>query len=348
MLTLYLIAISGMNMTARTLAVSLISLGLLAACDSDSASLPQSSVLLPEQVQAIAQGIEQKYPNLSGAKQGEVLALAIRSLDEMIFVEGGEFEMGDFGWICDFDPAQKCDWPCGEEPENLCPITPDSDNPLHQVKLDSYYLASKKTTLKDFDLFREVHGLEIFDKTLRKREDLKDYYLPTNPAPTKDWQQAKDYCNWIGELSGYPVDLSTEAQWEFAARDRGEKILYPTNDGTLKIGKNFPDRNARPGHSATPTPVDSYPPNPLGIYMAAGSATEWVNDWYSENYYSESPALNPPGPEKGTEKVARGFPAGDSPWASAYTVMRKKRPSEGKGFYPTRSFRCSLQSSEKL
>ncbi|MFK4136080.1 formylglycine-generating enzyme family protein [Pseudomonas luteola] len=335
-------------MTVRTLAVSLISLGFLAACDSDSASLPQSSVLLPEQVQAIAWNIEEKYPSLSNSKRQEILTLAVRSIDEMIYVEGGEFEMGDFGWICDFDPAQKCDWPCGEEPENLCPITSGRDNPLHPVKLDSYYMASKKTTLKDFDLFRESHGLGIFDEALHKREDLKTYYLPKNPAPTKDWQQAKDYCNWIGELSGYPVDLPTEAQWEFAARDRGKRILYPTSDGTLKIGKNFPDRNARPGHSATPTPVDSYPPNPLGIYMAAGSATEWVNDWYSENYYSESPALNPPGPEKGTEKVARGFPAGDSPWASAYTVMRKKRPSEGKGFYPTRSFRCSLQSSEKL
>ncbi|XWO38999.1 SUMF1/EgtB/PvdO family nonheme iron enzyme (plasmid) [Pseudomonas luteola] len=335
-------------MTARILAVSLISLGLLAACDSDSASLPQSSVLLPEQVQAIAQGIEQKYPNLSGAKQGEVLALAIRSLDEMIFVEGGEFEMGDFGWICDFDPAQKCDWPCGEEPENLCPITPDSDNPLHQVKLDSYYLASKKTTLKDFDLFREAQGLEVFNREQRKRDDLKQKYLPTNPAPTKDWQQAKDYCNWIGELSGYPVDLPTEAQWEFAARDRGKKILYPTNDGTLQIGKNFPDRNTRPGRPAMPTAVDSYPPNSLGLYMAAGSATEWVNDWYSESYYRESPVLNPLGPEKGTEKVARGFPAGDSPWSSAYTVLRRKDRLEGKYFYPTQSFRCSLQSSKKL
>ncbi len=84
-------------MTVRTLAVSLISLGFLAACDSGSASLPQSSVLLPEQVQAIARNIEEKYPSFSNSKRQEILTLAVRSIDEMIYVEGGEFEMGDFG-----------------------------------------------------------------------------------------------------------------------------------------------------------------------------------------------------------------------------------------------------------
>ena len=87
MLPFHLIAISGMNMTVRTLAVSLISLGFLAACDSDSASLPQSSVLLPEQVQAIARNIEEKYPSLSNSKRQEILTLAVRSIDEMIYVE---------------------------------------------------------------------------------------------------------------------------------------------------------------------------------------------------------------------------------------------------------------------
>nr|WP_323129584.1 SUMF1/EgtB/PvdO family nonheme iron enzyme [Klebsiella pneumoniae] len=31
------------------------------------------------------------------------------------------------------------------------------------------------------------------------------------------WQQAKDYCQWLGIKSGKKIDLPTEAQWEFAA-----------------------------------------------------------------------------------------------------------------------------------
>jgi hypothetical protein len=27
------------------------------------------------------------------------------------------------------------------------------------------------------------------------------------------WQQAKDYCQWLGKVSGKKIDLPTEAQW---------------------------------------------------------------------------------------------------------------------------------------
>ncbi len=33
---------------------------------------------------------------------------------------------------------------------------------------------------------------------------------------------------------------------------------------------------------------------------------EWVNDWYSSNYYRVSPGVNPQGPETGTSRVLRG------------------------------------------
>ncbi|WP_407364150.1 SUMF1/EgtB/PvdO family nonheme iron enzyme (plasmid) [Pseudomonas luteola] len=330
-------------MTKRKLAASLVAIGLLTACQSDSAPLPPSKVLSPGKVKTIADRIEQKYPNLSNSKRQEILKLTIRSIDEMVFVEGGEFEMGDFGWICDFDPAQKCDWPCGEEPEKLCPITPDNDSPLHDVELDSYYIASKKTTLKDVDLFREVQGLEVIDEKRRSREDLKTSYQPNFPAPTKNWQQAKDYCMWLGTLSGYAIDLPTEAQWEYAARSRGKKVLYPTNDGSLRIGENFPDND-----ESISTAVDSYPPNPLGLYIVAGGAMEWVNDWYSKSYYKNSPLLNPQGPESGTEKVGRGYPSGEPAWAMANTVVRRNERLESKSFHFTRSFRCSISLSKGL
>jgi formylglycine-generating enzyme required for sulfatase activity len=38
----------------------------------------------------------------------------------------------------------------------------------------------------------------------------------------------------------------------------------------------------------------------------AGNVLEWVDDWYQEVYYKESPEKNPSSPEYGTYRVLRG------------------------------------------
>ena len=37
-----------------------------------------------------------------------------------------------------------------------------------------------------------------------------------------------------------------------------------------------------------------------------GNVSEWCSDWYSSNYYSNSPNLNPKGPSFGKYRVLRG------------------------------------------
>ena len=56
------------------------------------------------------------------------------------------------------------------------------------------------------------------------------------------------------------------------------------------------------------TQVGSYPSgaSPYGVLDMAGNVWEWVNDWYQADYYSVSPASNPPGPDSGSYKALRG------------------------------------------
>nr|WP_319528321.1 SUMF1/EgtB/PvdO family nonheme iron enzyme [Pseudomonas laurentiana] len=317
---------------------------LLTGCQAQSLPLPKSEKLSAEKVAQIATTIDQTYPKLSTDIRTQLLNTVVQSLDNMVFVEGGEFQMGDFGWKCDYDPSTMCEWPCGVEPERLCPISfRNNDDFVHPVKLSSYYLSKFQTTIRDFDLFFIAQGKPLYDAKNRKREDIQFLYKPDLPAPTQRWQEAKDYCGWLATLSGYPVDLPTEAQWEYAARNRGQYVFFPTDDGGLDYGRNFPEPRER--HTFA---VDSYAPNPLGLYNMSGNATDWVNDWFDEDYYQKSPQEDPKGPDVGIQKIRRGSDVGESPLLTASTVRRFPHDPVRTGYYPGTGFRCSIQFDQLL
>jgi formylglycine-generating enzyme required for sulfatase activity len=46
--------------------------------------------------------------------------------------------------------------------------------------------------------------------------------------------------------------------------------------------------------------------NGFGLFDMLGNVLEWVNDWYGENYYQNSPAQDPTGATSGNGRVLRG------------------------------------------
>ena len=190
--------------------------------------------------------------------------------------------------------------------------------------------------------------------------------MPRKPAGV-NWYGAKAYCQWLGKVSGLPFVLPTEAQWEYAARSGGKKVLFATDNGNIDKDRNFPwdikDRR-------TPD-IATYPPNPSGIYaMSDLNASEWVNDWYDPNFYKHSPPTNPEGPsvglprnaaypEYGPTKVIRGHSSpGNSPAFGGFVFsrgghepkeMRSETRSKTPGFsgWASEQFRCAVQSSAK-
>jgi len=237
-----------------------------------------------------------KVPQKPGAELSNFIA---EIKENLIYVEGGEFLMGDYG----------------EQygPEHLPYDARQHSKPLHKVELTGYSIGKFKTSNKEYQFYLAYNNLPGRDVDLRSRTGQRWREMnmtPETPAHV-DWFEAENYCRWLATITKLPFSLPTEAQWEYAARSRGKFVIVPTDDGTIQINERkginittSDDRKFFARQQGTrlgilsPMPRDARPPNPLGIYDMAGNGWEWIKDWYDPDYYKYSPVKDPQGPEK--------------------------------------------------
>ncbi|MBE2347634.1 SUMF1/EgtB/PvdO family nonheme iron enzyme [Klebsiella pneumoniae] len=250
-------------------------------------------------------GCDQKS---TGKRETLSEALVAKSLSNMVPVQGGEFLMGDFGPLV----GQKLPFSINQD-----------DKVLHKVVLSDFSISKFKVTNDDYNKYLQITGIKKPPINILVKEypslQKGDYSVGVT------WQQAKDYCQWLGKESDKNIDLPTEAQWEYAARSRGQYLPFSTNNGNFELGSNIPEQKKldeyTDGYGFPIYPIGKYPPNPLGLYDMGLSGAEWSNDWYSTDYYSHSPVYDPQGPVKGNEKVLRGYVGGDRQYA--LTIFRQ-------------------------
>ncbi|WP_445407643.1 formylglycine-generating enzyme family protein [Acinetobacter seifertii] len=273
-------------MIRQNLAIILLSSITLTACAKSLNNTDQAHTPITKQ-------------NLSPEQQKKLQQLLDKTKKNLIEIKGGTFMMGDFG--------EK------KSPDKL-PYDSNADSkPLHKVTLDNFALSATKATYADFDVYTEVTGQEKigkFDKfSINQR-------VP-NAAAGVNWQQAQNYCQWLGKQLNLKMDLPTEAQWEYAARNRGQYILYPTDNGKIDIGRNvwsFEQRQkliTKYKADEKIAELQQFPATSLGLYDMITDNYEWMLDWYDPQYYSKSPEKNPNGPVKGTLKVVRSAEPSD-------------------------------------
>lgn len=285
---------------------------------------------------------------IAAPKDDVAQRMVTRILGQLVKLPPGTFEMGDWG--------NEQGLPYDAEPDS---------KPLHTVTLDGFAMMAYKVTYEDFDIFTEAVGSPKINLDMERFKP--GARNPKRPA-TVNWFGAKAFCQWIGKISGKPFDLPTEAQWEYAARSGGRKVIFATDNGRIDEGRNYPGDDYRPRLAAPE--IGFYPPNPAGLYgMLDYAATEWVNDWYQPDYYRYSPQQNPPGPqggaidkripEFGPRRVVRGLTAsspafggftfsrsGEWPYARDFSAPRARRlftaPSDGYSNPAGPQFRCAL------
>lgn len=242
----------------------------------------------------------------------------------MVYVPEGEFTMG-----C--DPYYSGGYPCKWEAL-----------PPHPVFLDAYYIDKYEVTNEQYDQCVKA-GVCTPPEDISSA--LRDQYYgnPTYanyPMINVTWFDANNFCSWAGKR------LPTEAEWEKAA---GGNIVrtYPWGEEQINCSlANYAYMRNYPFNCVgDTTQIGSYPTgaSPYGAMDMAGNVEEWVGDWWSEDYYANSPVINPSGPATGQYKVTRG-----GNWASfdIQLVVSSRWADEPDMKWSFNGFRCASTPGE--
>jgi formylglycine-generating enzyme len=208
----------------------------------------------------------------------------------------------------------------------------DTERPAHSVFLNTFRIDKYEVTNAQYAFFlNDVNTLEnnagnalvdINDSDLQigfteNGLSVLDTTQTTHPIVEVSWYGATAFCFWAGGR------LPTEAEWEKAARGVDGQHFPWSNEplaGSLITGWALEGPTANVG-------THDIDKSPYGVYDMGGNIAEWVNDWYIQNYYVNSPEQNPPGPDEGTHRVVRGGATSPYPQDMRVTVRRRYRPN---------------------
>jgi len=185
---------------------------------------------------------------------------------EMILVQGGTFWMG-----CSGEQGSDCD---------------SGESPLHSVTVSSFYIGKYEVTQKQWQL---IMG--------NNPSNFKGDNLPVEDV---SWNDTQEFIRRLNEATGKQYRLTTEAEWEYAARGGNKSQGYKYSGGNLLNDVAWYTDNSG---SAT-HPVGTKRSNELGIYDMSGNVWEWCQDWYGT--YPSSPQRDPMGSLSGSDRVFRG------------------------------------------
>lgn len=289
---------------------------------------------------------------------GEVESLINRAQQNLVYVDGGEFFLGDVG----------------REDGRPFNASRDNNKPAIEVKLDSYSISQHETTWGDFMTYLRAKGRA--DQYTSENGFTRAAILPITanddplspnyrlkPARSPNFSEARGYCAWLAEKTGLEFALPTEAQWEYAARSKGAAVPYATDTGRLE-GDPYLERPSQYVDPSTPVsgnalvhssleverrPVGSYPPNPLGLYDMTGNVPEWTHDWYYEDFYKSADRHNPHAAERPAsgegERTVRDWAGHGDVIGGLDTVYGRSGVSIDS---PRQGFRCVVNSSEPI
>jgi formylglycine-generating enzyme required for sulfatase activity len=114
------------------------------------------------------------------------------------------------------------------------------------------------------------------------------------PVVNISWTEANIYLAWLSRKTGRTYRLPTEAEREYAARAGTTTPFWwgssiTTQQANYNGNYAYGDDGVRGEMRGQSLPVDSFMPNPWGLFQMHGNVSEWTQDCWHDNYYTDPP-----------------------------------------------------------
>lgn len=234
----------------------------------------------------------------------------IEIVSDMIFVQGGIFDMGD-----NFYEGNS------------------NELPIHSITLGNFLIGKCEVTQYEWTQYMSADTYDcgsgdnypvyyvswykvlVYCNKRSEAEGLTPCYSIRGTTNTTSWSTIPTssnstwdavICDW--RANGYR--LPSEAEWEYASRGGIHSTDNFRYSGCLNEAELTDFAWYDGNYTGESHPVGTKADNQLGIFDMTGNVWEWCWDLYSESYYQDciddSISLNPYGPVSGSFRIGRG------------------------------------------